>query len=171
MANFLEKQISGGGLISPSTLRSFLRSQPAYSDNRERAAVVLDQGFKAWDAYVKAKPYLFAGSLVGLVGSVWMLKRRRKTAGEAVALWTTSALACAAVAFITRPTTGAVAPPVGASAKDKADIGVIAAIDRKRDAMRREDRNFADKVFQRLVDMPGVREQLNAQPLVKAAVI
>ncbi len=176
MANLLQQLVgqasSGGGSlpIPPSALRAFLRSQPAYVDNRERAAVVLDQGFKAYDGYVRAKPYLFFGSLISGAFSGYALYKRRKRGTEAVVLHSANLIASIVVAFVTRPGTTPPAPP-GTPPQDVASAGVIAALDKKRAALKAQDPQFADHVFNRLAAMPGVREQLSASPLVAAAVV
>jgi hypothetical protein len=171
MANILSSLLpsSASFPIPPKTLQLYLRSQPAYADNRERAAVVLDQGFKAYDGYMRAKPFIFAGALANAAFSGWMLKQRRKHGAETVTLWSTSLVVSLVAAFITRP--GLSGAPPGSSMQQAADYGVVAAIDRRRTALRQRDPMFADKVFTRLTQLPGIKEPLDANPLVKAAIV
>ncbi len=174
MANLLSSlvsQASSGSIpIPPDALRTYLRSQPAYNDNRERAAVVLDQGFRAYDAYVKAKPYLFVGSLISGAFSGYALYKRRKKGTEAVVLHSANLVISMAVAFITRPGTTPTPPP-GTSAQDAAGFNVVATLDAKRKELKKTNPLFADQVFNRLAQMPGIREQLANAPLVRAAVV
>jgi len=82
-------------IISPSAVRTVLRSSPAYDTNRDRAAVVIHDGLAFMDAYVAAKPFIFAGSLIGLVASIYALWKRKHVGGEAMVIYGASALACA----------------------------------------------------------------------------
>ncbi len=175
MANILSKLVHGtAGMsdipIAPNTLRTFLRAQPAYSDNRERAAVVLDQGFKAYDTYVEYKTPLFFASVLNFAFSLYMLKRRRSHGPEAAALWSISAVASAGVAWFTRPGTTA-APPANLPKDQMTDFGIVATIDKKREALRLKNPGFADDVFRRLTSLPGIKEPLDANPLVKSAIV
>jgi hypothetical protein len=164
------RSATGGSIpIPPDVLRSYLRSQPAYNDNRERAAVVLGQGFGIYDGYVKAKPFLFAGSLASAAFSGFALYKRHKKGAEAITLHSANLVASLIVAYLTRPGTTPPAP-AGTSSGDVAGYNVIAGLDKKRAALKAKDPQFADKVFARLAQMPGVREQLAASPLVAAAI-
>ncbi len=160
----------GSAPVSPDLLRGFLRQQPAYMDNRERAAVVLDQGFQVYDAWVKAKPAVFIGGLVGMAVSGAALYKRRKTGPESWAVYLTTFALSAAAAYTARPGTTN-PPPPGTAASEMSAYAVVDAIDKKRAQMRAVNPYFADQVFMRLAETPGVREQLNANPLVKAAVV
>lgn len=153
--------------IPADVLKNYLNKQPAYVDNRERAAVVLDQGFKTYDAYIRAKPFLFFGSLITAGVSGFALYKRHKRGAEAVTLHTGTLIASLVVAFITRPGTTPKAPP---GTTDTAGWDVVATLDKKRIAARAKDPQFADHVFARLAAMPGVKEQLAQAPLVKAAI-
>ena len=168
----VSKQVSNvvNGPIAPDTLRSFLRAQPAYVDNRERAAVVLDKGFKAYDVYVAYKTPIFIASVLGAIGSATMLTKRRGHGSEAVTLWTLSFVTCATAAWFTRPGT-VEAAPANLTGTDKTDFGVVATIDKQREALRSQNPAFADDVFNRLANMPGIREPLAENPLVRAAVV
>ena len=156
--------------IAPGTLRMFLRAQPAYVDNRERAAVVLDQGFKAYDTYVAYKTPIFVASLLNAALSMWMLKQRRKRGPEAVALWSANLVASLGVAYVTRPGTTA-PPPAGMSKEDAREFGVVSVIDARRAALKKTNPAFADRVFERMTSLPGIKEPLDANPLVKAAIV
>lgn len=175
MANLLSKIVSGNaGMsdipIAPNTLRTFLRAQPAYSDNRERAAVVLGQGFGVYDTLVANKTLIFLAAAANAVFSAYMLKKRRRSGGEAVALWSISLAASAGVAWVARPGTTD-APPPGMTGAQATDFGIVSMIDHKREALRQKNPGFADDVFRRLTSMPGIREPLDANPLVKAAIV
>ncbi len=160
----------GSSPVSPELLRGFLRQQPAYNDNRERAAVVLDQGFQVYDAWVKAKPAIFIGGLVGMALSGAALAKRRGSGPEAWAVYLATFTLSAAGAWVARPGGTPPAPP-GTMPGEMSDYGVVAAIDKKRVQLKQTNPYFADEVFNRLANAPGVREQLNANPLVKAAVV
>lgn len=160
----------GSAPVSPQLLRGFLRQQPAYNDNRERAAVVLDQGFQVYDAWVKAKPAIFIGGLIGMALSGTALYKRRKTGPEAWAVYLTTFVVSATGAWVARPGSSP-PPPPGTLPSEMGDYGVLTAIDKKRTELKASNPYFADQVFNRLANVPGVREQLNASPLVKAAVV
>jgi hypothetical protein len=160
----------GSAPVSPDLLRGFLRQQPAYIDNRERAAVVLDQGFQVYDAWTKAKPAIFIGGLIGMALSGVALYKRRRTGPEAWAMYAASFAASAAATWVARPGTST-PPPPGTLPGEMGAFAVVDAIDKKRAELKRSNPYFADQIFMRLADTPGVREQLNANPLVKAAVV
>lgn len=171
MANILQQLTSIGSIpIAPETLRMYLRAQPVYNDNRERAAVVLGQGFDAYDTYVAWKTPIFILALANAAFSGWMLWKRKAHGSEAVALWSANFVASAGVAYVTRPATIA-KPPAGLTSQETSDFNVVATIDAKRAKMRSDDPGFADKVFSRLAAMPGIREPLAANPLVRAAIV
>lgn len=179
MANVLQQLVSkatggtgsvGSIPIAPDTLRMFLRAQPAYSDNRERAAVVLDQGFKVYDTVAEYQMPIFLGAALNLVFSLYMLKKRRNHGPEAVALWSASAVASAGLAWISRP--GVMGTPPAGTPKDQiGDYGIVSMVDKKRAALKQRNPAFADDVFRRLSGLPGIREPLDANPLVKAAIV
>jgi len=155
----------GGSPVPPQLLRSYLRQQPAYNNNRERAAVVIGQGLAIYDTWVSLKPALFIAGLVGMAVSGTALYKRRSKGSEAWALYGASFLASAATAWATRPGPSA---PAGA---DSHQFDVVAAIDAKRASMHAQNPNFADDVFERVYEMPGVHQELDANPLVKAAIL
>lgn len=160
----------GSAPVSPDLLRGFLRQQPAYMDNRERAAVVLDQGFQVYDAWVRAKPAVFIGGLIGMAVSGAALYKRRKSGPESWAVYLTTFALSAAATYVARPGT-VEPPPPGTSPDEMGAYAVLSAIDKKRAQLKAVNPRFADQVFMRLAQTPGVREQLNANPLVKAAVV
>jgi hypothetical protein len=157
------------GPISPDILRNFLRGQPAYNDNRERAAVVLDTGFKAYDTYAAARPFLFWGSLATAAFSGYALWKRKKKGAEAVTMWTTLMLGSVVTAYVTRPPAKPAPPAPGQPAPPAG--GVVAMLDGMRAKRRAADPQWADKVYQRLADTPGVREQMDSLPILKAAIL
>lgn len=173
LLNQAKQQVAGvvnNGPIAPDALRMFLRAQPAYVDNRERAAVVLDKGFKVYDFFNAYRTPIFVASVLGAIGSGVMLKRRRNHGSEAVALWSLSLAACVGAAWFTRP--GVVpAAPADLPADQKGDFNVVAAIDHERASMHASNPNFADDTFNRLANLPGIREPLAQNPLVRAAIV
>ena len=44
-------------------------------------------------------------------------------------------------------------------------------IDEKRAALTAEDPNWADETYQELAEMPGIEQDLDANPLLKAVVL
>ena len=44
--------------IPPDTIRAVAQSSPAYTVNRDRAAVLVHDGFATWDTYVSIRPAL-----------------------------------------------------------------------------------------------------------------
>jgi hypothetical protein len=176
MASLLSKVLgtnASGGInipIPPETLRTYLRAQPAYVDNRERAAVVLDQGFKVYDTLAEYRTPIFLGAALNLVFSLYMLKKRRNQGPEAVALWSASAAASAGLAWMTRPgVTGT--PPAGTPKDQIGDFGIVSMVDKKRAELKQRNPGFADDVFRRLSSLPGIKEPLDSNPLVKAAIV
>ena len=182
------KQATGGNLstvaqslVPPDTLRKALRASPAYATNRDRAAFILEKGLGAYDAYVTAKPGLFYGSLVTAFLSGYALYKRKGP--EAKTLYATSLVVSLAVAWFTRPSltpapapasTAPGAPAPGAPAptgQAKTDSEVLAGLDKMVAERKAKDPNFADAVFQRIVTMPGVKAEMDANPLVRAAVL
>ena len=166
MASLLSK------LINPNDLRSLLRSTPSYNDNRERAGAVIADGFAAYDQYEKFRPYLFIASLIGMAGSAYALKKRHRVGAEAYTTYVTTFIGSAVVAFVTKPTGTPSTVSATASAEEKREAGFIQFIDRRVAKHRAEDPKFADKAFERFVNMPGVKEQWQtADPLIKATVL
>lgn len=146
-------------------MRAALNSTPAYKDNRERVAVVIRQGLAAYDAYAKAQPWIFGGSLVGAAvctAGLW-----KRTGAEARTLYGSGLAACLVIAWFTRPGQLPAAPP-GTKPEEAASAGVVAYIDRKRADYRREDPAWADRTMARVADLPGVREQVAAAPILRA---
>jgi hypothetical protein len=154
-----------GGLISPSTLRSLLRTQPVYIQNRDRVAVVAEKGLDAYEAYERNRPWIFAASLAVAGVSGWMLWKRRKQGPEAWAAWSGLAAAAAGAAWVTRPDALRPAVPAAAAPGGPSLVQRLDAVVAER---RRQDLQFADKVMARVAALPGVREGLDAAPIVKA---
>ncbi len=159
---------SGGGIPIPAEMvKTYLQGQPAYVTNRERAATVLDAGFRTADAYAKAKPFLFVGGLVGMAVSATALTKRRARGAETWVLWTTAFVTSAATAWVTRPT-GAAKAPAGSSAQTQSAFNVVGVIDARRAKLKAQDPNFADKVFARFDALPSVKATLDQNPLLRA---
>ena len=154
--------------ISPEMVKSLLSGQPAFVVNRERAAAVLDAGFKTADTYNRFKPALFVGGLLGMAGSAYAMTKRHGRGSEAITTWSMVFLASAATAWITRPILGAAKAPPGSSAATQNSFGLLAIIDKRRAVLKAQDPNFADKVFQRFDNLPVVKAQLDTSPLLKA---
>jgi hypothetical protein len=140
---------------------------PAYRTNRERAAVVLKQGLDAYEIYVRARPWAFAASLVSAAVCGAALWHRRRAGREAQTLYTVGLIGSLAVAWFTRP------PPETAAVKaakpeEKAGAGIIAMIDAKRAAFTEKDPTWADQTMARVAGLPGVREQIDEAPVLRA---
>lgn len=162
--------------VGPNDMRNILRNTPAYVKNRDRAAAVIQKGLDAYDSYQKAKPYLFWGSLAGAIASAYCFEKRgrRPDNREAMLLYGGSFALCAVTAFITRP--GGKSVPADATPEEIAaaegDSALIGWVDQQAEQMRQSNPNFADEVFGRLVEMPGVKTQFRSMnPLIQAAVL
>lgn len=155
---------TGNSPVSPDLLRTYLHAQPAYRTNRERAAVIIREGLGLYDMWASAKPILFVGGLAGMAVSGAAIYRRRGSAKEAAVLYSATFLISAAVAWITRPVSTPVNAPPGYG-------GAIAAIDEKRAELTADDPNWADKTYQELAAMPGIEQDLDANPLLKAVIL
>lgn len=90
---------------------------------RRRAAVVAHDGYLAADTWVKARPTVFASSLVGIALSAAGLWFRRKKGPEAVTLYSATLVASAAGAWISRPGQGGAVAPGAAPGSAHADRG------------------------------------------------
>ncbi len=152
--------------VPPEMIKSLLSGQPAYTVNRERAAAVLDAGFRSYDFYTKVKPALFVGGLVGMGVSGLAIYKRRGRGTEIWVMWTAAFIASAATAWVARPIANA-APP-GSSAAAQGTFGLLATIDKRRATLKAQDPNFADKVILRFENLPVVKAQLDSSPLIKA---
>ena len=154
--------------LDPSALvKTYLQGQPSYQVNRERAATVLDSGFRVADTYAKAKPFLFVGGLIGMAVSAVALTKRRRRGAETWIFWSTTFVASAATSWFTRPVPTAQAAP-GAPAGTQNTLNVLGIIDARRMQLKAQDPNFADKVFARFDALPSVKAQLDQNPLLKA---
>lgn len=87
---------------------------------KRRAAVVAHDAYLTIDGYMAAKPTLFYGGLMlGLLGAVMAVKRRRQ-GPEAVAAWVVASGLGATTAYLTRPTVnGSAGTPGGMPALEK----------------------------------------------------
>lgn len=165
----LAQSFASGGLVSPDIVRASLRQVPGYASNRERAAVVVDVGLRAYDAWVKAKPILFWGGLAGLVASGVMLYARRKRGPEAWAVYAATGVVSAAAAWVARPS-GAAAPKPPPGTTDAAGFNLVTALDAARAERAKADPRWADKVWLRTVMLPGIKEEVDKAPIMRAVV-
>ena len=162
--------------IPPDVLRAYLRRQQGYNLYRERAGAGIQVGFDEWERYLRYRPYIFAGSAVGCIGSLVMLYLRYKRGPEAVSLWLTSATINGAVAWFTRATPTIRNAEAAAKEMPVADDGtppaVLAYLDAKAAEYKKTDPNFPDSTFKRLANLPGMKEQYDTLPeLAKAAIV
>jgi hypothetical protein len=157
--------------ISPSSVRALARSNPSYNQNRERAAVVLHDGFSTWDTYVEIRPALFVLSLMGMVGSAWVGYNRRDKGWESVALYSTGFVASAVTAWITRP--GAFGGAATASEEEaQAGGGMVGYLDNRAQEIKLREPNFVDVAFTRLIRSPGVAPSWQKiDPVIQAVVV
>lgn len=139
-----------------------LQGDQAVQVNKERAAVVLDTGFRIYDGWVAARPWIFAGSLAGTALSGFMLYKRRTKSPETVAWWLASLVVSAGVAWVTRPQPAA-ATPAGTSSATATLLGMI---DARRAELKATDPAFPGDVYARFEALPVV--QANLSPAVKA---
>lgn len=157
--------------IPPNTVRTLVRGNEYYSTNRDRAGALLHDGFAVWDKYVEIRPALFVLSLMGMGASAWVGYNRRHTGWESKALYSSSFIASAVLAWITRP--GALGGAATASeAEQAAGGGMVGYLDDRVSALRSEDPLFADKAFQRLVQSPGIKPTWDrTDPAIQAFVV
>lgn len=153
--------------VSPEMVKSLLQGQPAFTVNRERAAAVLDAGFKTYDTYARLRPAIFVSGLVGMGISGLMLYKRRERGGETWIVWAAMFAASTGAAWIARPQPSVV--PAQSTLAGQTTFGILSAIDARRAKLKAADPNFADKVFQRFDALPVVKAQLDTNPLLKAA--
>lgn len=148
-----------------------MRSNEYYATNRDRAAVLLHDGFNAWDVYTEIRPALFVLSLMGMVGSAWVGYNRRHTGWESKALYTTAFCASAGMAWFTRPGIFGGAA-TATEAEQAAGGGMVGYLDERADTLRAQDPFFADKAFKRLVQSPGVAPTWEkTDPVIQAFVV
>ena len=76
--------------------------QPIVQEKRAQAAAVVDAYYQAKDTYTTVKPWLFIAGVVGAAASAAAVTKRRKV-GEAWALYTTTGVLSAALAWFARP--------------------------------------------------------------------
>jgi hypothetical protein len=156
--------------IPPEVVRQGLRQSPAYVQNRERAAYILGLGLDAYDTMLAAKPWLLYGGLSAAALSAVMLYRR--PGPEAKALWTASLVASLVAAYLGSPWFMAAGQvPANVPPQDRQGAGVLASIDAGVAARKAKDPAFADRVWARVASMPGIREQMTANPLLRATVV
>ncbi len=151
----------GSAPIPANALRSYLRQQPAYRNNRERAAVLLREGLGYYEIWTTIKPALFISGLVGMAVSGAAFYRRRSASNEAKVLYAASFLLSAGVAWASKP---------GAAAAT-GQTGIVAELDQKRAALTASDPNWADETYQELYQLPGIEQELDANPVIKAVVL
>jgi hypothetical protein len=163
--------LSFSTLVPPSSVRALARSNPYYAVNRDRAAVVLHDGFSTWDTYVQIRPALFIVSLMGMAGSAWVGVNRRDNGWESNALYSGAFLLSTVTAWITRP--GAFGGAASASDDEAAaGRGMVGYLDERAGELRMRDPNFADNAFQRLVNSPGVAPTWQkTDPVIQAFVV
>jgi hypothetical protein len=156
--------------VPPDLVRQSLRQSPAYVQNRERAAYVMDVALGYWDTYVAARPFMLWGGLAGAALSATMLYKRQGQ--EAKTLWTISLVVNLIVAYLGSPLFMAGGKvPANVPPQDQQGAGVLASIDAGVAARKARDPAFADRVWARVATMPGIREQMAANPLLRATVV
>lgn len=157
--------------LPPNTIRTLVRSNEYYSTNRDRAGAALHDGFAVWDTYVEMRPGLFVLGLLGMAGSAWVGYNRRHTGWESKALYATSFVASAALAWFTRP--GVFGGAATASEEEAAaGAGMVGYLDGRAAELKQQDPFFADKAFERLVNSPGVKPTWDrTDPAIQAFVV
>lgn len=132
------------GALTSSVTRS-----PAVQQTRARLGVVAHDGYAALDTYRTWQPLIFAVSLAGLAASVYALTKRRRV-GEALVLYSATAVASAGVAWVTRPWSTAA---TAATQSDPAAPpgGIMAMLDSRASSLAAQDPQFASKSLGRLL--------------------
>jgi hypothetical protein len=134
-------------------LSSSVGSTPAVQQTRARLGVVAHDGYAALDTYRAWQPVIFGASLVGLAVSVYALVKRKQV-GEALVLYSATAVASAATAWVTRPWSSAASAAV-ASDPNASSGGVMAMLDARAAALAAQDPQFAAKSLGRLLTDVG----------------
>ncbi len=162
MASLLES------LLDPTSVRSSLRNNAGFVQNRDRAGALVHDGFAVADGYQAARPWIFAGSLITGAASGYGLWKRRSRGPETIAFYSVGLVVSAALAWLTRPQQ---APPPALTPSAPEDSAVVTWLDQRVATLRAEDPAFADKVFARAVALPSVRDAWDATPAVVQAVV
>lgn len=139
MPNLLE-QLRGATANVPSLIRSVVPATP-----RRRAAVTVHDGYAAADMWVKARPKIFIGSLLGAVLSAGALYARRKKSPETIAVYAASFVASAGLAWVSRPGQGGTVAP-GASTTDQ----VMAWLDARAARLDKSEPGWEEAATRRL---------------------
>lgn len=113
-----------------SGAESAIAGSGTYDQNRARAAILVDTGYRIYDTYKRWQWVLFVLSLAGVAGSGYLLWKRWSSQ-EARWVWLSTGLASAGAAWFTWPTPPA--PPAtvstaGAPSETPAFIGWLDAM-------------------------------------------
>lgn len=161
-------------LLPPDTVRDLARTSSGYRINRERGAVMLADGFKYWDTYQKAKPWLFLASLVGMGATSIGYMRRRKKSIETQAFWLSGFVASAGGAYFFKPTLGPAAAPDNPYTPQDAsgDAGFVVGLDKKIVEYKAKDHNFVDNAYNRFLSLPGIDTAwADTPPMIQALIV
>jgi hypothetical protein len=155
-------------LARPNDIRTLRRSIPGYEVNRDRAAVVIDRGFKYYERYEKLRPWIFLTALIGM-GSTGYLWYRRRRVFEAHPVYGGTFLASAAAAWVTRPRPAPKpaaegGPSVPGYQPESKPHPFVAYLDTKAQEEKLKDPQFTDKTFKRLMETDAIDDTWEETP-------
>lgn len=137
------------------TAAKSIANQQNVALNRARAAVMVDMGYGALDAYTENRSLLFILGLIGSCASGYMLYKRK--GAEARALYSISLVASAGLAWFTRPDALRSAPPAPAPGEPEPATPAesttrrsLAWLDQKAADNTAEDPNWENAAWSRL---------------------
>lgn len=122
---------------------------PGVQQAKARLGVVAHDGYAALDTYRAAQPFLFVAGLLGMGVSIYALTKRRHV-GEAWALYVTTAIGSAGLAWVTRPGT-AVAAVAAQTAPGAPPGGLMAMLDGRAASLATHDPQFSQRALGRLL--------------------
>ena len=129
-----------------------IATDPAVAQNRARAAVLLHMGYNTLDVYEQNRGPIFVLSLLGAIGSGYMLKKRKN--GEARALYSITLAASLGTAWFTRPDALRSTPPPPPPGVPETGTGTtgrtLAWLDQKAADNTTEDPTWENETWSRL---------------------
>lgn len=148
--------------LPPKTVCSYLKGSTLYQQQRDRIAALTHKGFSAWDRYQAMRPYLFAGGLLAAAAGAGMwyyrgfhhVEKGNSRIAEAHVIYPTFMAAGLALAYVTRP--DGLLPGKEPRPTESSGTGFVHWLDGEVDTLRKKDPRFADKVAQRLINIPAV---------------
>lgn len=155
-------------VLPPSTACSYLSREDRYQRQRDRLAALLSEGFRYYDAWLSAKPFVFVASLAGAGYSAYLWHRRGLKGPkirEANILYPGLTVASLAMAWFSRPMAEPLDTGEEVSAHEAEDSPFMGWLDGRVTDLRREHGyRFADPIMDRTIKMHGVRELWSGLP-------